>query len=519
MELSELTAYAEEKFHIREQRKWADFPGFSVLADPGTGKWAALLMRQWDFDTGTEIQRCDIRCGRQVLSEMRKPYLSLPYRMRGENWIGVRLDDGTDPEVVFRLFDRAVYSGHERGYTIVLDQNAGKDGGPYRVEAPRENETVYRDVALPPMGRKPGRTGPLVPDRIRRMMKLYRRGDGSFQEKCRNFYRQGKFMEDYEDDVPWNEEYRHYFPTYHDLNIRQLRGYFTWRSGVRKGNYTPIALSFAYLYLYELLNGIGTGSPEEALQKMEEFAAGFLDSGMGDPGMAKNLRRWMVEYGVIHNVSPELVRRYADPATVENDRFLEILRDPETSTDEEIFFALCGLGGRKLEESPVIQKDGEKGRRLFAAVWRQVSETYSRDGRDFFASCFGERKAFSWYPLANAVYWEERPHPDADYVLDGCRSYCCRNGVWKEVRYDRLYFNRSLIQGLLHAADLGLRRYLKTGRYLRRNPQEDWAEACVEAVLEAERREEMEAAKPKIAIDFSGLEQIRRDAAFTRTAF
>ena len=40
MELSELTAYAEEKFHIREQRKWADFPGFSVLADSGTGKWA-----------------------------------------------------------------------------------------------------------------------------------------------------------------------------------------------------------------------------------------------------------------------------------------------------------------------------------------------------------------------------------------------------------------------------------------------------------------------------------------------
>lgn len=38
----------------------------------------------------------------------------------------------------------------------------------------------------------------------------------------------------------------------------------------------------------------------------------------------------------------------------------------------------------------------------------------------------------------------------------------------------------------------------------------------MEAVLEAERREEMEAAKPKIAIDFSGLEQIRRDAAFTR---
>ena len=47
MELSELAAYAEEKYHIREEHKWAEFPGFSVLADPRTGKWAALLMRQW----------------------------------------------------------------------------------------------------------------------------------------------------------------------------------------------------------------------------------------------------------------------------------------------------------------------------------------------------------------------------------------------------------------------------------------------------------------------------------------
>ena len=68
MELSELTAYAEEKFHIHEQLKWDDFPGFSILADPGTGKWIALLMRQWDSDTGTEIQRCDLKCGQESLA-------------------------------------------------------------------------------------------------------------------------------------------------------------------------------------------------------------------------------------------------------------------------------------------------------------------------------------------------------------------------------------------------------------------------------------------------------------------
>ena len=56
MNLAGLTTYAREKYHISEQHKWADFPGFSVLTDPATGKWAALLMRQWDSEAGEQIQ-------------------------------------------------------------------------------------------------------------------------------------------------------------------------------------------------------------------------------------------------------------------------------------------------------------------------------------------------------------------------------------------------------------------------------------------------------------------------------
>ena len=42
--------------------------------------------------------------------------------MKGQKWLGVKFDDSTQPDVVYRLFDRAVYSGEERGYTIVLDK-------------------------------------------------------------------------------------------------------------------------------------------------------------------------------------------------------------------------------------------------------------------------------------------------------------------------------------------------------------------------------------------------------------
>ena len=132
-------------------------------------------------------------------------------------------------------------------------------------------------------------------------------------------------MEDYEDDAPWNGEFRRYFTTYHDLNLRQLRGYFTWRTRLRKGDFSPIAASLAYLYLYELLNGIGTSSPEDSLRKMREFEIGFLDSGIGDPGIRGNLRRWMLEYAVLHNVSPALARQYADPALLKKDSALAVL--------------------------------------------------------------------------------------------------------------------------------------------------------------------------------------------------
>ncbi len=503
MELSELTAYAEEKFHIREQHKWSDFPGFSVLADPGTGKWIALLMRQWDTDTGKEIQRCDLKCGQYSLSELSEPYIFLPFRMKGRKWIGIKFDDRTKPDIIFRLFDRAVYSGKERGYTIVLDKT------------PAKHTNIYQDTALPSFRKRSASAELEVPDKIREMLKLYEYKDGSFAHKCKNFYRQGKFMEDYEDDMSWTGEYRHYFPTYHDLNIRQLRGYFTWRTRVRKGDFSPIAASLAYLYLYELLNGIGTSSPEDSLKKMQEFETGFLDSGIGDPHMRKNLRRWMLEYAVIHDVPAELARKYANPDIIKKDMALSILRYPKEFADEEIFSALCGFSGKKLEQSPVIKKDETLGKHLFASVWRYALEDSWNSG-NFFTLCFGKQKSFPWHPLVNAVYWEEHTHPDTDYILDRCRGYHCREGVWQEERYESLYFDRKRFHAFLHETDRRLRKYLKTGHYLKVNPDEAWAAPYVEQVMEARRQAEIEASRPKITIDLSGLEQIRRDALITR---
>ena len=107
--------------------------------------------------------------------------------------------------------------------------------GAYRDTAlPRTG--TYRDTALPPGRPRYQVPLPEIPEKIREMRKLYEYGDGSFSQKCRNFVKQARFMEDYEDDAAWTGEFRRFFPTYHDLNIKQLRGYFTWRTAARNSS-------------------------------------------------------------------------------------------------------------------------------------------------------------------------------------------------------------------------------------------------------------------------------------------
>ena len=61
-----------------------------------------------------------------------------------------------------------------------------------------------------------------------------------------------------------------------------------------------------------------------------------------------------------------------------------------------------------------------------------------------------------------------------------------------------------------------LRLYLHIGRALKENPADAWAAPYIDAVIEADKKAVQKAARPKITIDLSGLEKIRRDAAGTR---
>ena len=98
---------------------------------------------------------------------------------------------------------------------------------------------------------------PQIPERIVQMIRLYKPGDHGPAARARSFVEQGRFMEDYEDEGSWPEPRRLFYPTYHDLTPNMLRGYFTWRTAWRAGKRQETCSAFAYIHIYELLNGIG----------------------------------------------------------------------------------------------------------------------------------------------------------------------------------------------------------------------------------------------------------------------
>ena len=504
MEMSELTAYAKERYDINEQQNWAEFPGLSVLCHPRTGKWIALLMRQWDTETGMEIERCDLKCGKQVLAKLNKPYLSAPVRMHGPFWINIAFGSETESEVILALFDQAVSIGVSRGYTIVLD-------------SPQQTaEAVYHDTPLPVVNSIYQQPKKDLPERIRQLRSQFVLSKVPAQSKAKAFFQQAKFMEDYEDDAPLFSDFLCYFPTYSDLSIQQLRGYFSWRALVRRGEFQPIAASAAYLYVYELLNGIGASSPEDSLRKLKDFEAGFLNSETENTRMRANLQRWMMEFAILHDLPPETARQYTDPNIMKKDSALLVLREPRERSDDEVYSALRLFAGKKLPESQVMKKDADRGKHLFSEAWRVTSARYRQQDKDLFTLCFGTQNRRLWYPLSNAVYYQQERQADMDYVLDDCRSYRCRNGVWEASAYEALYFDSDFFLSFLRAVDLRLRRYLETGHYLREKPSEEWAIPYIDAVIEEDQRAMREASRPKITIDFSGLDQIRQDALATR---
>ena len=228
----------------------------------------------------------------------------------------------------------------------------------------------------------------------------------------------------------------------------------------------------------------------------------------------------MLELAVLNGLAPDIACKYADSDMLEKDAAVEILRYPEKFSAQEVFNALCVFGGKKTAESKLTQEHGTEAINFFAAVWCLASAQYRKDGEPLFQLCFGIPSAREWRPLESTFYYDNysnsKKRKSVTYKLNPSRTYLFKRDRWYEVAHQNYDIDRKIIVNLLQETDRRLRLYLKTGHPLKERKEAAWAVPYIEAVIEADRKAKLEAARPKVSIDFSGLDKIRKDALETQ---
>lgn len=334
-----------------------------------------------------------------------------------------------------------------------------------------------------------------------------------YQNRRSLFLNQAKLLEFYKDDYEGEYISHCYYPTYDLLNNRELRSYFAWRTKVRNGDIQPSCSSFAYLYLYELINGIGTGTPVEGLHKMDDFAAAYKEY---ESSLMNYYANWRKSYIIYYNLSDSFLggeEREGEEA------HMAVLDSAQEQTDDAIAAAVKQLAPGWLNRSKFYKTHQTDMDRVIVQVLRRMHQHYStRSKRTFSEQLFGSRETHSVDLFCYAVFCDPLRHENSRYYITDSHYYECRNGYWTETSCFIDSHKRRKLEDLMKTIDASLRVALNDGKPIKSPSQLKWVTKVIEeevaALLETQKQQEAEA--KRVQIDYSALAQIRREAAITQ---
>ena len=227
------------------------------------------------------------------------------------------------------------------------------------------SSTVYKDE---PIIKTASQMSSYVPPKIAELQQSMRKAELYSVYDRKTFYEQARYMEDYEDDYVYSGEFNCYYPTYCTMNTKQLRGYFSWRSKVRRGDIQKTSLSFVFVYIYELLHLVGVSSAAEGFQKLSDFGRIY---GEIDKSITPYLNRWQKDFIVFYGLENELFRSVFDTSTEEA---LISLETPQKISDEEMFGAIKTLSSYNIGNSKLYKTCPDDCQKVICAVYSTLCQ-------------------------------------------------------------------------------------------------------------------------------------------------
>ncbi len=263
------------------------------------------------------------------------------------------------------------------------------------------------------------------------------------------FYKQGMFMKDFEDDYSDSVPLSQYFPSYQLMGYEQLRTYFTWRKNVRQGTVAYTSLSYAYLYIYELLNNIGVEDSEDGLERLLFFWREFREY---DDSIDKYVLAWLKDYHIYY----DLPQSFKEFITV-NDLTLFY---PGVADADDNFDLFCNISKYDIRKSAFFSEDRtELITNCFYYITDEIRDVFSDYDIDFDEAIFQPtRKMSVWTPFKSALFYNWLSQPDRKIVLSEKEIYLCENNNWTFSSTITTESGRQLIGYIFKQMEVILRR-------------------------------------------------------------
>ncbi len=369
-------------------------------------------------------------------------------------------------------------------------------------------ETVFRDEPIPIRPRGPQNTERLPP--LLRTARSLETGAGLWQSRESVFLKQGKLLANYEDDFPFHGNLLRYYPTYQALTDQELRGYFSWRTRLRRGETQEAPLSFAFLYIYELINQIGVTDPQDGYRKLKDFQQVYSQI---DERVTPYLNRWLTDYVVYYELDAGLLAGQPQVVFDKNVAVLENIRNCDT---DQVIRAVKQLSGKWLERSKFYGEYQEDMDAVIYEVLCRISDHYSKCKKGFTEQLFGSRIPYEARPFDSAVFCDPLKRRSYEYALDEQCVYQCKNGFWTVTRYPCCTHANTKLAKLLKTIDSIMREAYAYMHPVKPEVDTKWITKMVQEEVQKHLAAKKAAEAKKVTIDYAKLSKIRQDAAITQ---
>lgn len=121
----------------------------------------------------------------------------------------------------------------------------------------------------------------------------------SYETSQSKFFRDMKKHENRIGTTAPFEPFMTYWPTYDSMSKGQQSWYFFWRTEVRKQNYIQTDLSYIFIYIYELLSGVGYLTPQDGYDQLIAIWQAYREQ---FPKLDGYLHSWIFDFAMLHNL-------------------------------------------------------------------------------------------------------------------------------------------------------------------------------------------------------------------------